>query len=336
MFFLWGLGLSVLQAWLEPSSAVRAMTAWLARLLRWVLPHLGIAASVDGVMLTFLGTTQEVTANCLGLAAIVVLAAAVLATPASWFDRTKGFGLGVALISAINVVRLMTFGALLVVSVGAFRFTHVAAWGAFAPLVLLGIWGLWVVRGLRFLPAYPVRLLWRVLLVFPLLLVVWYESLDYYLIAVTAAVNSALTAVGAPIRTASLVKVDVYRYLDVALTDGGVRLELSTSSVTLVALLALVLATPVSARRRAGTAVGGVAILFLLHCASAAATVVLARPAPFAVLPVETLSDFINLSAPGTLWLCTLADRLPAGRTAAPPSGRPSRTARSHGPAGRS
>jgi exosortase/archaeosortase len=306
----------------------------LAQILVWYLPRLGVPASVDGTVLRFLGTTQEVTPNCLGLAGFAAYAAAVLATPAAWGRRARGFGLGLALIIAIIAARFFVFAALLNISAGAFRFTHVATWGAVAPIVLLGIWGSWAVRELRLLPAFPLRFLSRVALVFPLLLAGWYYSLDRYLVALITVANSALTGIGVPVRSVSLVQVDVYRYFNVALGEGGFRIELAAGSVTLVAFLSLVVASPAPLARRAGVALSGVAALFALQALGAAGIVFLGWTAPSVVLPGEVFNDFLNLVAPVVLWLYLLGDRLRGASPSRTPSASRSRPMRSPEPGG--
>lgn len=312
-FVGWGLGLSVIQAGLERTAAVQVLTSALAYLLWWCLTlWFGVAAQVDGSALQFLGVSQAVTPNCLGLTVIAAYVAALLAVPASWSSRTRGFGLGLALILAINAVRFLLFGTLLTISVAAFRFVHVVAWGALAPIVLLALWGLWAVRDVRLLPAYPLRLLIRVVVLIPFLLLAWYVVVDRYLIAVTTAVNAILVGIGLSIRAVSLVRLDLYRFIDIAFADGGIRLELASSSVTLVALLALVLATPAVPRRRLTAGLAGVAGLFVLHVLGTTGLVLLARTAPGLVPLLEVFNDFLNLAMPVVLWLSFLGDRLVA------------------------
>ena len=302
-FFLWGIALSVLQGLLEPTVLITAPTVWLVRGMRWALPLLGVPTSVDGTTLAFLGTAQEITPNCLGLAVIAAYAAAVLGTPATWRSRARALVVGLVAISAVNVVRLLALGGLLTASVAAYQFAHIAVWGALAPLFLLGVWGLWAVRDLQFLPAYPLRLLMRVAIAVPVLLVAWHFVRDAYLILVTVTVNAVLTAVGAPVRGVSLVQVEQYRYLDVAFATGAMRLEGAAVSVTLVAFLALVIATAASVSRRFGVALGGLAALFGLQVAGASAVLFLGMAAPGAALPLETFVDLLSLSVPVVLWL---------------------------------
>ena len=259
---------------------------------------------VDGTTLAFLGTAQEITPNCLGLAVIAAYAAAVLGTPATWRSRARALVVGLVAISAVNVVRLLALGGLLTASVAARSASaYIAVWGALAPLFLLGVWGLWTVRDLQFLPAYPLRLLMRVAIAVPVLLVAWHFVRDAYLILVTVTVNAVLTAVGAPVRGVSLVQVEQYRYLDVAFATGAMRLEGAAVSVTLVAFLALVIATAASVSRRCGVALGGLAALFGLQVAGASAVLFLGMAAPGAALPLETFVDLLSLSVPVVLWL---------------------------------
>ncbi len=319
-FLFWGVALSALQALLEPTVVLKAPTAWLVRGIEWSLPVLGVSTSVDGSRLAFLGTSQEITPNCLGLVVVAAYAAAVLGTPAPWPSRGRALVLGLVAISAVNAARLLASGAVLTASVAAFHFSHIAVWGALAPLFVLGIWGLWAVRDVGLLPAYPVRLLARVAVGLPILLVAWPLGRDTYLSLVTVAVNAVLGAAGAAVRRASLVQVEQYRYLDIALDAGGVRFEVASVAVTLVAFLALVAATPAPMGRRLRVAMGGVAVLFALQVAGAAGVVLLGLHAPGVALPLETFVDFLGLTAPLVLWLSAFG--LLLNRSLAPVSPR--------------
>ena len=326
-FFFWGVVLSALQALLEPTALLRVPTAWLVHGIEWSLPVLGVATSVDGSRLAFLGTSQDITPNCLGLAVVAAYAAAVLGTPAPWASRGRALVLGIVAISAVNAARLLASGAVLTASVAAFHFSHVAVWGALAPLFVLGLWGLWAVRDVKLLPTYPLGLLARVAIALPILLAAWPLVRDTYLSLVTVSVNAVLSEAGAAVRSTSLVQVDQHRYLDIALADGGMRFEVASVAVTLVAFLALVVATPASPGRRFKVALGGLATLFGLHVAGAAGVVLLGLHAPGVALPLETFVDFLSLTLPLVLWLSAFGPLV--SRPAAPAAAR--RDARSDG-----
>jgi exosortase/archaeosortase family protein len=304
-FLGWGVVLAFLQWAVERSAPLLWLTERLAAGLGYGLGGLvKLPAQVDGTVVKLYGVAQEVTPNCFGFAAVTFLLAAVLATPAGWRDRLKGVRLGLVGIVLANVLRLIMVSWFFAYAFFAFSFVHIPVWGTIVPLFLVGVWGLWVVRDLHYLPRFPLRFAGLVSLFMVLLLVGWYVLLDRYVVALVYGVNAVLTGlVGVPIETLRLTAADLLRHLDVGLPTGGFRLEVAAQTLNLVPCLALILASPLAPVRRLLLALCGAAALFVLHGTTTGILILLGWSAPPLVAVFQIANDFVSLAAGPSLWL---------------------------------
>jgi exosortase/archaeosortase family protein len=304
-FLGWGVVLAFLQWAMERSAPVLWLTERLAAGLGYGLGGLvKLPIQVDGTVVKLYGVAQEITPNCLGFAAITFLLAAVLATPAGWRDRLKGVWLGLVAIVLANVVRLVMLAWFFAYAVFAFGFVHIPVWGTVVPLFLVGVWGLWVVRDLHYLPRFPLRFFGLVSIFVVPLLVGWYVLLDGYLVALVHGINAVLTTlVGVPIATLRLTAADLVRHLDVGLPSGGFRLEVAAQTLNVAPCLALILASPIALGRRLLLALCGLAVLVVLHGAATGVLIILGWSAPGLVPVFQVANDFVSLAAGPSLWL---------------------------------
>jgi exosortase/archaeosortase family protein len=303
-FLGWGVVLSFLQWGVERSPAALWLTERLAEALVYGLGGLvNLPLRVEGTIVAFGPASQEVTPNCLGLAAITFYAAALLATPAHGWERLRGAGLGLGAILLGNVARLVVLSWFFVYAFSAFSFVHIPVWGTVVPLVLVSVWGLWVVRDLQYLPAFPLRFLGGVALALVALIAAWYVLLDRYLIALVVALNAVLGVVGIPIETLRLTSADLLRYLDVDLPHGGFRLEIAGQTLNFVTGLALILASPLPLARRLRLGLYGALAIAGLHVVTTAMLIVVAWSAPRVVPVFQIANDFVSLAAGPCLWL---------------------------------
>jgi exosortase/archaeosortase family protein len=304
-FLGWGVVLSFLQWAVERSAPVLWLTERLAAGLGYGLGGLvNVPTQVDGTVVRLFGSTQEVTPNCFGFAAVTFLLAAVLATPAGWRARLKGAGLGLVAIVLANAARLVMLAWFFAYAVFAFGFVHIPVWGTVVPLFLVGVWALWVVRDLHYFPRIPLRFIGLVSIFVVLLLAGWYMLLDRYLVVLIHGVNAVLTTlVGVPIVTLRLTVADLLRHLDVGLPSGGFRLEIAAQTLNIVPCLALILASPIALGRRLRLALCGLAALFVLHGAATGVLIILGWSAPGLVPVFQIANDFVSLAAGPSLWL---------------------------------
>jgi exosortase H (IPTLxxWG-CTERM-specific) len=125
-----------------------------------VQPWTAMLASVSAVIVSFFddsviaygkvlqhaasGQGVSIEAGCNGVEACLLLAAGVLAYPASWPMRLAGIALGFLAIQSINVLRVISLFYLVEYSEPMFRFAHLYLWQALIMLDVLVVWLLWV------------------------------------------------------------------------------------------------------------------------------------------------------------------------------------------------
>ncbi len=90
------------------------------------------------------GQGVSVEAGCNGVEACLILAAAVLAYPASWRLRLWGLLLGFVAVQGVNVLRVISLFYLVRVNPELFKFAHLYLWQALIMLDVLVVWLLWI------------------------------------------------------------------------------------------------------------------------------------------------------------------------------------------------
>jgi exosortase H (IPTLxxWG-CTERM-specific) len=99
------------------------------------------------------GFSVTILAGCNGIEAMIVLAAAMLAYPASLKHRLAGLAVGIVAIQALNLVRIVSLFYIGQWNRDVFEWAHLYAWQVLIMLDALIVWLLW----LRALPAPPPR-----------------------------------------------------------------------------------------------------------------------------------------------------------------------------------
>jgi len=301
--------LTLLQWGIEQTIFVQFLTEGLARLLELVLSRgLRVPARLEGLVIDVGFDRQAVTPNCLGLIAITAYLAGLLAVPTDWASRWRGIRRGIPLLvfaNGLRIVLLVTLGAF---SASVRQIGHVIILVALAPLIIMGLWGLWLTRDLRVLSHYPRWFAGLVaLLLFPAI-GVWLVLLHPYLLALLVATKAILIEIfGLPIGSATLVQEGLRRFLDLALPEGGLRLEVAARSLSLAPYLALVAASPIPWARRAWLGLLGLVTLFALHTVESTTLILVGRTAPALVSPAEAISDFLTLATGPLLWFLLAA-----------------------------
>lgn len=100
----------------------------------------------EGVVLRDLssGTAVAIAPGCNGVEAMIVLAAAVLAFPASWKQKLIGLAIGIVAIQALNIVRIISLFYLLQWNKVWFEWAHLYLWQALIMLDGLIVFIIWV------------------------------------------------------------------------------------------------------------------------------------------------------------------------------------------------
>ena len=115
-----------------------------SRLVYWMLVPFTSEISQSGRMITFHGFSVSIIEECIGVYEMLIFCTGVLAFPASARSRVLGLLLGLPLLYAINVFRI-----LMLVVVGhyaplQFDFMHLYFWQATLILMITGVWLLWL------------------------------------------------------------------------------------------------------------------------------------------------------------------------------------------------
>ena len=119
---------------------------------------LSLYAKISGFLLTLSGietrTTGEalcsatfsfsVVRGCDGIEAMALFVSALLVFPAKWLHKLKGLIFGVAILFAINLLRIISLFLTGIYFPKAFEFMHVEFWQVFFILLAIGLWLFWI------------------------------------------------------------------------------------------------------------------------------------------------------------------------------------------------
>lgn len=86
----------------------------------------------------------SIEAGCNGIEAGIVLAAALLAFPASWSEKLLGIAVGMVTVQALNLARIVTLFYLGQWNRTAFEWAHLYIWQALIMLDVLVVFLLWL------------------------------------------------------------------------------------------------------------------------------------------------------------------------------------------------
>lgn len=103
----------------------------------------GSAVEATGTVMRSARFALDVQNGCNGVEAAILLAAAILAFPATLRSRLAGVTLGIAAIQLLNVVRLGSLFWLGEHNRRLFDFVHVAVWQSLVILAAISIFMLW-------------------------------------------------------------------------------------------------------------------------------------------------------------------------------------------------
>jgi exosortase/archaeosortase family protein len=149
VFFLFLLGFSVLSVVTNLQNHLHLAEDGLAQSATWMARGVGSAASVTGNLISVSGLTLDINHECTGVFVLFVLISFIGAYPSSLRSKAMGIGVGVTLLSFLNVIRIVTLVRVVEFRPGLFVYFHEYVWqGAFLMLVTLYAlsWVEWVRR----------------------------------------------------------------------------------------------------------------------------------------------------------------------------------------------
>jgi exosortase H (IPTLxxWG-CTERM-specific) len=117
------------------------LTTWTTRATLALLHWLGMEATRVATVISHpMGFAYEIYYRCTGFLPVTFLVAAILATPGPWRRKLVGLLVGVPLLIALNLTRLVHLFYLGVYHPAAFHFAHSVMWEGFLILATLGVW----------------------------------------------------------------------------------------------------------------------------------------------------------------------------------------------------
>ncbi len=130
---------------------IEPFTAAVAKVSAIVLQTFDSGVQAHGIVLSDIetGAAVSIQPGCNGVEAMIVVIAAIAATPATWKQKLVGLAIGFLAIQALNVARIISLFYLLQWNPVWFEWAHLYLWQALIMLDGLIVYLLWV----RMLPA---------------------------------------------------------------------------------------------------------------------------------------------------------------------------------------
>ena len=119
---------------------------WTASSSSLALNLLGSSASVDGTVLRSSGFAVDVVGECTAVGPIVLFMGAVLAYPARLRAKAAGLALGILLLSAVNLVRVISLFWIGSAFPQYLDVAHVLIWQTALIVVVIVLWLVWAER----------------------------------------------------------------------------------------------------------------------------------------------------------------------------------------------
>lgn len=133
---------------LEPVQTwvIQPFTGLIARASAIVLQAFDGTVQAQGIVLSNMktGAAVSIQPGCNGVEAMIVVLAAIAATPAGWKHKLVGIGAGFAAIQALNLIRIISLFYLLQWNPVWFEWAHLYLWQALIMLDGLIVYLLWV------------------------------------------------------------------------------------------------------------------------------------------------------------------------------------------------
>lgn len=130
-------------------AAVDALTAATARIAHGLASALSSDAAIQGKQVWLGGFSVRIIEECTGIFEALIFVAAVLAYPTSVARKAIGIGLGVPLLYAFNLLRILVLLAVGRGRPGLFEFMHLYFWQATLILMITSVWLLWIFAVVR-------------------------------------------------------------------------------------------------------------------------------------------------------------------------------------------
>ncbi len=128
-------------------------SSWIDFVARWTaswtssgLNLLGASTRVDGTILASDSFAVDIVAECTAVGPLVLFMGAVLAYPSPWRSRLRGFLLGLVVITAVNLIRIMSLFWIGSSFPEYLDVAHLLVWQSAIILLAIVLWLFWVER----------------------------------------------------------------------------------------------------------------------------------------------------------------------------------------------
>ena len=128
---------------------IQILTRWTAWFEWKVCDLVGASVSLDGNLVSLDGFAVRIIEECTGIFEVIIFAAAVLAFPTTWLKKLIGLVLGVPILYAFNVVRILVLLVVGRYQPSIFEFMHLYFWQATLILMITSVWLLWIFKVVR-------------------------------------------------------------------------------------------------------------------------------------------------------------------------------------------
>lgn len=125
---------------------VEPLTAGEVMVAQSILATLGSEAARSGTLLIGPRQSLDIKDGCNGVIAMILFIAAVLAHEASMVAKGVGLLMGLPIIWAVNLVRILSLYGIAQVSPDKLEFFHIYFWQTLIIIVVVVLWYLWASR----------------------------------------------------------------------------------------------------------------------------------------------------------------------------------------------
>lgn len=123
---------------IELPNQLGAVQRFLAQSASWIATFVGSSSRVLRDQIFVQGLTININYECTGAYVLLILVTFLLAYPARWRARLVGMGIGVAALTALNVVRIAVLIRVAEIRPDLFGYFHEYVWqGVFLVLVII-------------------------------------------------------------------------------------------------------------------------------------------------------------------------------------------------------
>ena len=128
---------------------VRIVAEWTARWTSAALNLLGSSTSVDGTIVASDSFAVNIVTECTSLGPLVLFIGAVVAYPSAFKSRGTGVLLGIAVLTAVNLVRIVSLFWIGSTFPQYLSVAHLLVWQSVMILLAIVLWLFWVERVAR-------------------------------------------------------------------------------------------------------------------------------------------------------------------------------------------